>query len=74
MSVPFPYSPIRRRRGEVATLSERRQSWQDLMVCLDGTNKAVGSRTTNAVRLFPMLDLSHPDQQVNYYDPGVHTS
>lgn len=47
---------------------------KNVVVCLDGTGnqlKATGS--TNVVRLLELLDLSDPDRQVAYYDPGVGT-
>jgi Uncharacterized alpha/beta hydrolase domain (DUF2235)/WD domain, G-beta repeat len=47
---------------------------KNIVVCLDGTNnKLRAAINTNVVRLFAMLDLSRPDQQVGYYDPGVGT-
>jgi uncharacterized protein (DUF2235 family) len=47
---------------------------KNIVVCLDGTNNKLRAAVkTNVVRLFAMLDLSDPDQQVGYYDPGVGT-
>jgi hypothetical protein len=45
-----------------------------LVVCLDGTNDQIGSSLpTNVGKTFEMLSLTHPDQQLAYYDPGVGT-
>jgi len=47
---------------------------KNIVVCLDGTGNQLKARgSTNVVRLFEMLDLSDPGQQVAYYDPGVGT-
>ncbi|MER5753348.1 DUF2235 domain-containing protein [Streptomyces sp. NPDC002088] len=47
---------------------------KNLVICLDGTgNQLKAKGSTNVVRLFEMLDLSHPDVQIAYYDPGVGT-
>jgi uncharacterized protein (DUF2235 family) len=45
-----------------------------IVICLDGTgNEVKGSRNTNVVELYDLLDLSDPTKQVAYYDPGVGT-
>jgi uncharacterized protein (DUF2235 family) len=47
---------------------------KNIVICLDGTNnKLRAAVNTNVVRLFAMLDLTRPDLQVGYYDPGVGT-
>ena len=47
---------------------------KNIVVCLDGTgNQLKAKGNTNVVRLFEMLDLSEPDKQIAYYDPGVGT-
>ena len=55
------------RRGESAV-------GKNIVVCLDGTNNQLqAANNTNVVRLFDLLKLDEPDQQVAYYDPGVGT-
>jgi uncharacterized protein (DUF2235 family) len=45
-----------------------------LVVCLDGTRNQIGAgRPTNPAKVFQMLDLDSPTQQMAYYDPGVGT-
>lgn len=46
-----------------------------IVVCLDGTgNQIGGSRLpTNVGKIYQMLDLQLPDEQIGYYDPGVGT-
>ncbi len=47
---------------------------KNIVICLDGTGNQMRSRgDTNVVRLYSMLDLTDPDRQVAYYDPGVGT-
>jgi uncharacterized protein (DUF2235 family) len=47
---------------------------KNIVICLDGTNNQLqAALNTNVVRLFAMLDLSNPEKQVGYYDPGVGT-
>lgn len=46
---------------------------KNIVVCLDGTNNLLDSHPTNAAKIFMMLDLDHPKQQIAYYDPGVGT-
>lgn len=49
-------------------------SGKNIVICLDGTgNQLKAKGNTNVVLLFQMLDLSDPDRQVAYYDPGVGT-
>ncbi len=48
---------------------------KNIVLCLDGTgNQLKATANTNVVRLFQMLDLEDPSQQVAFYDPGVGTS
>jgi uncharacterized protein (DUF2235 family) len=47
---------------------------KNLVICLDGTGaqpRATGD--SNVIKVFSMLDLSDPDKQIAYYDPGVGT-
>lgn len=45
-----------------------------IVICLDGTgNQMHATGHTNVATLFRMLDLSDPERQVGYYDPGVGT-
>jgi len=45
-----------------------------IVICLDGTgNQVKATGNTNIVRLYELLDLHDPDQQIAYYDPGVGT-
>ena len=47
---------------------------KNIVICLDGTNNKIRSAAnTNVVRMFDMLLLRDPAQQVAYYDPGVGT-
>jgi uncharacterized protein (DUF2235 family) len=47
---------------------------KNIVLCLDGTgNQIKASGTSNVVNLYEMLDLSDPDRQVAFYDPGVGT-
>ena len=47
---------------------------KDIVICLDGTgNQLKATANTNVVRLYEMLELGDPSQQVAYYDPGVGT-
>jgi uncharacterized protein (DUF2235 family) len=47
---------------------------KNLVICLDGTGNQLKARgNTNVVRLYEMLDLANPEQQIAYYDPGVGT-
>ena len=47
---------------------------KNLVICLDGTgNQLKAKGNTNVVRLYEMLDLADPSQQIAYYDPGVGT-
>lgn len=47
---------------------------KNIVICLDGTgNQLKAKGNTNVLRLFEMLDLSDPDRQIAYYDPGVGT-
>lgn len=47
---------------------------RNIVVCLDGTgNQIKADQNTNVVRLYEMLDLSQPERQIAFYDPGVGT-
>ncbi|NNC12217.1 DUF2235 domain-containing protein [Planctomonas sp. JC2975] len=46
---------------------------KNIVICLDGTNNLLDSHPTNAAKVFMMLDLDHPKEQLAYYDPGVGT-
>ncbi|QVI19325.1 DUF2235 domain-containing protein [Nocardia tengchongensis] len=47
---------------------------KNIVICLDGTgNQLRATGSTNVVRLFEMLDLSNPAEQIAFYDPGVGT-
>jgi uncharacterized protein (DUF2235 family) len=47
---------------------------KNIVLCLDGTGNQIKARgTSNVVNLYEMLDLSDPDRQVAFYDPGVGT-
>ncbi|WP_309231348.1 DUF2235 domain-containing protein [Nocardia sp. SYP-A9097] len=47
---------------------------KNIVICFDGTgNQVRATGSTNVVRLFEMLDLSDPEKQIAYYDPGVGT-
>jgi uncharacterized protein (DUF2235 family) len=47
---------------------------KNIVICLDGTgNQLKAKGNTNVVQLYSMLDLSDPEKQVAYYDPGVGT-
>lgn len=47
---------------------------KNIVICLDGTNNKVRSaKNTNVVRLYHLLDLEDPAQQVAFYAPGVGT-
>lgn len=47
---------------------------KNIVVCLDGTGNQVKAKAnSNVVDLYSMLDLSDPQKQVAYYDPGVGT-
>lgn len=47
---------------------------RNLVVCLDGTgNKPKAGVGTNVELLYSLLDLSDPERQIAYYDPGVGT-
>jgi len=47
---------------------------KNIVLCLDGTGNQIKARgTSNVVNLYEMLDLSDPDRQIAFYDPGVGT-
>lgn len=44
------------------------------MTCFDRTGNQIKAKdNTNVVRLFSLLELTDPEMQVAYYDPGVGT-
>lgn len=49
------------------------EAFRTVVVCCDGTGNQFGTNNTNVVKFFQHLDLSDPDCQVGYYDPGVGT-
>ena len=65
------------RRNEAAEAGLTRPSGpppKNIVICLDGTNDELGaSAPTNPAKVFEMLDLDDPAQQIAYYDPGVGT-
>jgi uncharacterized protein (DUF2235 family) len=46
---------------------------KNIVLCLDGTSNEYGTRNTNVVRLFELLDKDDPARQVAFYDPGIGT-
>jgi uncharacterized protein (DUF2235 family) len=46
---------------------------RNLVLCLDGTSNQYAANNTNVVKLYAMLDRTHPDRQLAYYQPGVGT-
>lgn len=46
---------------------------KNIVVCCDGTGQELDVRRTNVVRLYDVLDRSDPEQQVDYYHPGIGT-
>ncbi|WP_243062097.1 DUF2235 domain-containing protein [Humibacter sp. RRB41] len=46
---------------------------KNIVICLDGTSNELDYHPTNAAKVFMMLDLDRPAEQVAYYDPGVGT-
>jgi uncharacterized protein (DUF2235 family) len=47
---------------------------RNIVLCLDGTGNQLRAKgSTNVVLLYQMLDLSDPERQVAFYDPGVGT-
>jgi uncharacterized protein (DUF2235 family) len=54
--------------------TEVKEMSKNIVLCLDGTgNQVKADQNTNVVRLYELLDLSRPDQQIAFYDPGVGT-
>jgi uncharacterized protein (DUF2235 family) len=45
---------------------------KNIVICCDGTGNEFGTRNSNVVKLFSVLEI-HPDTQVAYYDPGLGT-
>jgi uncharacterized protein (DUF2235 family) len=47
---------------------------KNIVICLDGTGNEVKARgSSNVLELVGLLDLSDPEAQIAYYDPGVGT-
>jgi len=46
---------------------------RNIIICCDGTGNEYGTRNTNVVEVFKMLDLTDPSTQIAFYDPGVGT-
>ena len=47
---------------------------KNIILCLDGTGNQIKAKgNSNVMNLYEMLDLSDPDRQVAFYDPGVGT-
>ena len=44
-----------------------------IVICCDGTDQKFGFRRTNVVRLYGVLDRRNPDEQLDFYQPGVGT-
>jgi uncharacterized protein (DUF2235 family) len=61
-------------RAVTDALSAETAPPKNLVVCLDGTRNQIGAgRPTNPAKVFQMLDLDDPTEQLAYYDPGVGT-
>jgi uncharacterized protein (DUF2235 family) len=57
-----------------AVTTMQRRPVRNVVLCLDGTNDEIGrGLPSNPAKVFEMLDLDHPDDQVAYYDPGIGT-
>jgi uncharacterized protein (DUF2235 family) len=46
---------------------------KNIVICADGTNEKFSDRNTNVVRLYSVLDLSNPAEQIAYYHAGLGT-
>ena len=44
-----------------------------IVICCDGTDQTFGFIQTNVVRLYGVLDRRNPDEQIDFYQPGVGT-
>jgi len=44
-----------------------------IVICCDGTDQKFGFNRTNVVRLYGVLDRRNPDEQIDFYQPGVGT-
>ena len=45
---------------------------KNIVICCEGTGNQIKAKdNTNVVRLFSLLELTDPERQVAYYDPGV---
>jgi uncharacterized protein (DUF2235 family) len=44
-----------------------------IVICCDGTDQKLGFNRTNVVRLYGVLDRHNPDEQIDFYQPGVGT-
>ena len=46
---------------------------RNLVLCLDGTSNQFAANNTNVVKLYAMLDRTHSELQLSYYQPGIGT-
>jgi uncharacterized protein (DUF2235 family) len=46
---------------------------RNIVLCLDGTSNKYAANNTNVVKLYAMLDRTHADRQIAYYQPGIGT-
>jgi uncharacterized protein (DUF2235 family) len=44
-----------------------------IVICCDGTDQKFGFVRTNVVRLYGVLDRRNPDEQIDFYQPGIGT-
>lgn len=42
-----------------------------IILAFDGTSNQFGSKNTNVIRLFSLLEKDRPDIQILYYQPGI---
>lgn len=45
---------------------------RNIVLCFDGTNNRFDATNTNVVKMYSMVDRTHPDQ-LAYYQPGIGT-
>jgi uncharacterized protein (DUF2235 family) len=46
---------------------------KNIVICADGTGNSFGAQVSNVSRLVQLIDLSHPELQVAFYDQGIGT-
>ncbi|HLZ04505.1 MAG TPA: DUF2235 domain-containing protein [Bradyrhizobium sp.] len=46
---------------------------RNLVLCLDGTSNEYAADNTNVVKLYAMLERTHAERQLSYYQPGIGT-